>query len=177
MDKMCKHFNNLQSHLIKGNQLSVVESKERIERDDRNWKRLFHETDKLSSSKDKPQRHIHSLEIKSSRDIILYIVILLIMTCSILFNLYQNAENNRLVDNDFKFRYILLNQGISSQELEEIEIFFEYDPDHQKQKHFIKHVKQKEHAIEKRIKEIERARLAGKEVQELFEEAERLKDY
>lgn len=90
-------------------------------------------------------------------------------------NIYQWKENAKLSNNDIKYRYIKICDGIDSKTLYKLETIFEYEPDKAQQKSLRQSVKDFERRERERAAEIERARLREKRANELLEEAEKLK--
>ena len=101
---------------------------------------------------------------------------MLLFLLSFLANYYQFQENDRLRDNDIKYRYIKLNRGIEYEDLYEMEDIFEFNPDKEQQKAFRKDVRDYERRIEERADELERANFKEVKAQELLEEAEKIKN-
>lgn len=52
------------------------------------------------------QKHLHSIELKSSKVVIALVSLCVALLCSMSCNIYQFSANSRLNDNDIKFRYI-----------------------------------------------------------------------
>ena len=82
---------------------------------------------KLEKQKDKPlpvQKHLHSIELKSSKVVIALISLGVALLCSISYNIYQFSANSRLSNNDIKFRYIKAFGEITSENLLKLETLF-----------------------------------------------------
>ena len=128
---------------------------------------------KLEKQKDKPllvQKHLHSIELKSSKVVIALVSLCVARLCSMSCNIYQFSANSRLNDNDIKFRYIKVFGEITSEILLKLETIFEYEPDKQKQYSLRKMVEEHEQRIKQRARDLEQARL-----DQLRKEAESIK--
>lgn len=133
---------------------------------------------KLQKQQDKPlpiQKHLHTIELKSSKVVIALVSLGIFLLCSLICNLWQLSENNRLNDNDIKFRYIKAIGEISTENLLKLEIIFEYEPDKQKQHSLRKMVEDHEQRVKQRAKELEQARLKEMQAEQLRKEAESIK--
>lgn len=133
---------------------------------------------KLQKQQDKPlpiQKHLHTIELKSSKVVIALVSLGIFLLCSLICNLWQLSENNRLNDNDIKFRYIKAIGEISTENLLKLEIIFEYEPDKQKQHSLRKMVEDHELRVKQRAKELEQARLKEMQAEQLRKEAESIK--
>lgn len=133
---------------------------------------------KLQKQQDKPlpiQKHLHTIELKSSKVVIALVSLGIFLLCSLICNLWQLSENNRLNDNDIKFRYIKAMGEISTENLLKLEKIFEYEPDKQKQHSLRKMVEDHEQRVKQRAKELEQARLKEIQAEQLRKEAESIK--
>lgn len=133
---------------------------------------------KLQQQQDKPlpiQKHLHIIELKSSKVIIALVSLGILLLSSLIYNLWQLSENNRLNDNDIKFRYIKVMGEISTENLLKLEMIFEYEPDRQKQHSLRKMVEDHEQRVKQRTKELEQARLKEMQAEQLRKEAESVK--
>lgn len=133
---------------------------------------------KLEKQKDKPlpvQKHLHSIELKSSKVVIALISLGVALLCSISYNIYQFSANSRLSNNDIKFRYIKAFGEITSENLLKLETLFEYEPDKQKQCSLRKMVEEHEQRVKERAKKLEQARLKEVQAEQLRQEAENIK--
>lgn len=88
----------------------VTETNELIrERFQKQQEQLHEFQQKLEKQKDKPllvQKHLHSIELKSSKVVIALVSLGIALLCSMSCNIYQFSANSRLSNNDIKFRYI-----------------------------------------------------------------------
>lgn len=152
----------------------VTETNELIrERFQKQQEQLHEFQQKLEKQKDKPllvQKHLHSIELKSSKVVIALVSLGIALLCSMSCNIYQFAANSRLSNNDIKFRYIKVFGEITSENLLKLETIFEYEPDKQKQYSLRKMVEEHEQRIKQRARDLEQARL-----DQLRKEAESIK--
>lgn len=122
------------------------------------------------------QKHLHTIDIKSSKVVITIVGLSLFLFLSLVSNIYQWKENTKLSNNDIKYRYIKAWEGINAKDLYSLETIFEYEPDKAKQKSLRKSVEDYERKVRERAAELERARLKEEEAKCLLEEAEKLKE-
>ena len=152
----------------------VTETNELIrERFQKQQEQLHEFQQKLEKQKDKPllvQKHLHSIELKSSKVVIALVSLGIALLCSMSCNIYQFSANSRLSNNDIKFRYIKVFGEITSENLLKLETIFEYEPDKQKQYSLRKMVEEHEQRIKQRARDLEQARL-----DQLRKEAESIK--
>lgn len=94
---------------------------------------------------------------------------------SVCCNIYQFSANNRLSNNDIKFRYIKAFGEITPENLLKLEIIFEYEPDKQKQRSLRRMVEEHEQHIEQRARYLEQARQKEAQAEQLQREAEQIK--
>lgn len=157
----------------------VAETNELIrERFQKQQEQLHEFQQKLEKQKDKPlpvQKHLHSIELKSSKVVIALVLLGVALLCSISYNIYQFYANSRLSDNDIKFRYIKAFGEITPKNLLKLETIFEYKPDKQKQRSLRRMVEEHEHQVEERAKELEQARLKESRAEQLQQEADKIK--
>lgn len=133
---------------------------------------------KLEKQKDKPlpvQKHLHSIEFKSSKVVIALVSLGLALLCSMSCNIYRFSANSRLSDNDIKFRYIKAFGEITSENLLKLETIFEYKPDMQKQRSLRRMVEEHEQRVEQRARDLEQAHLKESQAEQLRKEAESIK--
>ena len=152
----------------------VTETNELIrERFQKQQEQLHEFQQKLEKQKDKPllvQKHLHSIELKSSKVVIALVSLGIALLCSMSCNIYQFSANSRLSNNDIKFRYIKVFGEITSENLLKLETIFEYEPDKQKRYSLRKMVEEHEQRIKQRARDLEQARL-----DQLRKEAESIK--
>ena len=53
-----------------------------------------------------PQKHLHTIELKSSKVVATLVSLGVLLLASVIGNFYQFSANNRLTDNDIKYRYV-----------------------------------------------------------------------
>ena len=98
-----------------------------------------------------------------------------LLLASLIGNFYQLSVNNRLTDNDIKYRYVKAMGEITHDNLFKLETIFEFEPDKQKQRSLRKMVEEHEQRVEQRARELEQARLKEAQAEQLRQEAESLK--
>lgn len=121
------------------------------------------------------QKHLHTIDIKSSKVVVTIIGLSLFLFFSFVGNIYQWKENAKLSNNDIKYRYIKICDGIDSKTLHKLETIFEYEPDKAKQKSLRQAIEDFERRERERAAELERARLKEEEANQLLKQAEKLK--
>lgn len=122
-----------------------------------------------------PQKHLHMIELKSSKVVIALVSLGVSLFGSVSYNVYQFTENNRLSDNDIKFRYIKAFGEITPENLLKLETIFEYEPDKQKQRSLRRMVEEHEQRVAQRARDLEQARLKEAQADQLRKEAESIK--
>lgn len=133
---------------------------------------------KLQKRQDKllpVQKHLHTIELKSSKVVIALVSLGVALFSSVCYNIYQFSANSRLSNNDIKFRYIRAFGEINSENLLKLETIFEYEPDKQKQRSIRQMVEEHEQRIEQRARDLEQARLKEAQAEQLRKEAESIK--
>lgn len=122
-----------------------------------------------------PQKHLHTVELKSSKVVVALVTLSVALLSSISYNIYQFSANNRLSNNDIKFRYIKAFGKITSDNLLKLETIFEYHPDKQQQRSLRRMVEEHEQRVEQRAQALEQARLKEAQAAQLRQEAEQIK--
>lgn len=133
---------------------------------------------KLEKQQNKPlpvQKHLHTIELKSSKVVITQVSLAMALLSSVCYNVYQFSANSRLNNNDIKFRYIKAFGEITPENLLKLETIFEYEPDKQKQRSLRRMVEENEQRVEQRARELEEARLKESQAEQLRKEAESIK--
>lgn len=164
-------LSELENHVAETNELI----KERFQKQQ---EQLHEFQQKLEKQQDNPlpvQKHLHSIELKSSKVVMTLVSLGVALLCSISYNIYQLSANSRLSDNDIKFRYIKAFGEITSENLLKLETIFEYEPDKQKQRSLRKMVEEHEQRVKERARELEQAQLKEAQAEQLQQEAEILK--
>lgn len=121
------------------------------------------------------QKHLHTIELKSSKVVITLVSLAMALLSSVCYNVYQFSANSRLNNNDIKFRYIKAFGEITPENLLKLETIFEYEPDKQKQRSLRRMVEENEQRVEQRARELEEARLKESQAEQLRKEAESIK--
>lgn len=129
-----------------------------------------------SSKEPKPQRHYHILDFKSTKVFITLVVMSLLLSGALFYNIYQYRENKRLNESDIKYRYIKAANGINPDGIYELEKFFHYNRNKKKIKEISQFVIEHERKVKQRAEDLERARLKEAQAEKLRLEAEELKD-
>ena len=133
---------------------------------------------KLEKLQNKPlpvQKHLHTIEFKSSKVVITLVSLAMTLLSSVCYSVYQFSANSRLSNNDIKFRYIKAFGEITSENQLKLETIFEYEPDKQKQRSLRRMVEEHEQRIEQRARDLEQARLKEAQAKQLHKEAESIK--
>ena len=133
---------------------------------------------KLEKQQNKPlpvQKHLHTIELKSSKVVITLVSLAMALLSSVCYNVYQFSANSRLNNNDIKFRYIKAFGEITPENLLKLETIFEYEPDKQKQRSLRRMVEENEQRVEQRARELEEARLKESQAEQLRKEAASIK--
>ena len=130
---------------------------------------------KLEKQQNKPlpvQKHLHTIELKSSKVVITLVSLAMALLSSVCYNVYQFSANSRLNNNDIKFRYIKAFGEITPENLLKLETIFEYEPDKQKQRSLRRMVEENEQRVEQRARELEEACLKESQAEQLRKEIE-----
>lgn len=133
---------------------------------------------KLEKQQNKPlpvQKHLHTIELKSSKVVITLVSLAMALLSSVCYNVYQFSANSRLNNNDIKFRYIKAFGEITPENLLKLETIFKFEPDKQKQRSLRRMVEENEQRVEQRARELEEARLKESQAEQLRKEAESIK--
>lgn len=144
----------------------------------RSQEQLHEITEKLNNRQSAPlppQKHLHTVELKSSKVVIALVSLGVALFGSVSYNLYQFRANSHLSDNDIKFRYIKAFGEVTSENLLKLETIFEYEPDKHKQRSLRRMVEEHEQRVEQRARDLEQARLKEAEADQLRKEAESIK--
>lgn len=114
------------------------------------------------------QKHLHTIDIKSSKVIVAWVGLSLFLFLILTSNVYQWKENAKLSNNDIKYRYIKICEGIDAKNLQNLEPIFEYEPDKAKQKSLRQLVENFERRERARAAELERAKLKEEKENQLL---------
>ena len=122
-----------------------------------------------------PQKHLHTIELHSSKTVIALVSLTTFLFCSIIGNISQYRDNDRLSNNDIKFRYIKALGEATPETILQLESIFEYEPDKQKQRILRQRVEQHERAVAERARALEEANLKATLAEQLRHEAEKIR--
>ena len=136
---------------------------------------LNEKLDNHQSSPLPPQKHLHTVELKSSKVVVALVSLGVALLGSISYNIDQFTAKGRLSDNDIKFRYIKAFGEITPENLLKLETIFEYEPDKQQQRSIRQMVEEHELRVEQRARDLEQARLKEAQADQLRKEAESIK--
>ena len=133
----------------------------------------------LKDAIDKPTtvKNQYAIDISSSKNFLIIIGLVVGLVLSVFGNYHQLRDNERLADNDLKYRWVKMYNGIDSIELYKIEHAFVYERDNKVINNIRKVVADYEQRVVERAKELERARMKEEEAQKLLKEAEGLKNH
>jgi len=112
-----------------------------------------------NSKKDNSIRHYYVVDLKSSKVMVTFIVLLFVLLGSLTGNIYQIQKINRLNDNDIKYRYVKTANGITPEDLYKLENIFKYNRDKKVIKEIRKVVDDYERKIREAAEKLERERL------------------
>ena len=104
-------------------------------------------------------RHYHIIDIKSSKVVVTFVVLSIVILGSLAGNIFQIQEINRMNDNDIKYRYIKTANGITPEDLYKLENIFNYNRDKKVIKEIRKEVEDYERKIRETAEKIEHDRL------------------
>lgn len=164
-------LSELESHASRTNELIKEGFKKHQELLDELEQKLQKQQDKHLSV----QKHLHTIELRSSKVVITLVSLSVAFLSSICCNIYQFSANSRLSNNDIKFRYIKAFGEITSENLLKLETIFEYEPDKKKQRSLRRMVEEHEQRLEQRARDLEQARLKEAQAEQLRKEAESIK--
>ncbi|BBL06880.1 DUF342 domain-containing protein [Alistipes dispar] len=122
-----------------------------------------------------PQRHIHTIDFKSSKSTLcMFGLSLAVVCCGVhIHRLHDRIDS--ICDAELKYRYIRMKGEASSERIAELEDIFEWNRDDDKIRQLKKNVEQYERTIQQRIALDEQIRLKGQEVEQLDEKAKKLR--
>ena len=123
----------------------------------------------------KKMHHRVSIDIKSSWVFLTIIALFLFLAISLVFNYSQKQENNRLTDNDIKYRFIKASNQVDSIKLSELENIFTYNRSEKAIKELQERVISYEKALAEQALKLEQANFKEQEAERLKQEAEELK--
>ena len=122
-----------------------------------------------------PQRHIHTIDFKSSKSTLcMFGLSLAVVCCGVHIHRLHDRIGN-MCDAELKYRYIRMKGEASSERIAELEDIFEWNRDDDKIRQMKKNVEQYERTIQQRIALDEQIRLKGQETEQLDEKAKKLR--
>ena len=170
---------NIKHPDLSGLQKELEEQSELVKLSDKNiWEELKKINERSSEKQiieHSPQRHFHTIDLKSSKVVITIITLFLFLIASCACNVLQHQTNNKLSDNDLKYRVIKAKGGADTEQIYEFENLFIYDRNNTKIKELRRNVEQYELKVKKIAEDMERARLKEEKAEELKKEAENIK--
>lgn len=116
----------------------------------------------------------YSIDFKSSKIFIAIIFLSLSLFCSLLGNYSQYQENNRLTDNDLKYRFVKMKNGIVPNELTRLENFFFYSDSAYVVNNIRKSVIDYEHRLQEQVRKQEQKKQNEETIHQLDKEIEEL---
>ena len=117
----------------------------------------------------------YTIDFKSSKAVIAIIFLSLGLFCSLFGNYNQYQENDRLTDNDLKYRFVKMKNGILPDEITRLENFFYYPDSASVVKNIRKSVIDYEHRMEEQARKMELKKRSEEEIEKLDQEIEQLK--
>lgn len=116
----------------------------------------------------------YTVDFKSSKVFVAVILILLGLLCSLFGNYSQYQENNGLTDNDLKYRFIKMKNGILPDEITRLENFFYYPDSAYVVENIRKSVIDYEHRVEEQARKQEQKKQNEENIKRLDKEIEEL---
>jgi gamma-glutamylcyclotransferase (GGCT)/AIG2-like uncharacterized protein YtfP len=107
--------------------------------------------------------HYHRIEWKSSKVVITFVCLSVLLLSSFIGNIHQFEVNSRMTDNDLKYRYIKSTNGTNPTNLNMIEDIFYYQRDKNKIREIRQKVEEYERKLIENAKEIERNRIQNEQ--------------
>lgn len=120
-----------------------------------------------------PQRHIHTIDFKSSKSTLCMFGLSLAVVCCGVHIHRLHTRIGSICDAELKYRYIRMKGEASSERIAELEDIFEWNRDDDKIRQMKKNVEQYERTIQQRIALDEQIRLKGQEAEQLDEKAKK----
>jgi len=121
------------------------------------------------------QYHHYIFGIRSSKVFIMILLPVLVSLVSLACNINQHIENNRLVNNDIKYRYVKMAGGASRANLFVLEGVFNEKSSKKIQEKYINQVVDFETRVQQRAEEIEQANLKEEQARILLNESEQIR--
>lgn len=117
----------------------------------------------------------YTIDFKSSKAVIAIVFLSLGLLCSLFGNYNQYQENSRLRDNDLKYRFVKMKNGILPNEITRLENFFYYPDSAYVVNNIRKSVIDYEHRMEEQARKMELKKRSEEEIEKLDQEIEQLK--
>jgi len=121
------------------------------------------------------QYHHYIFDMRSSKVFIMILVPFLISLALLTCNINQHIENNRLQNNDIKYRYIKMAGGASRANLFVLERIFNEESSKEMQEKYRTQVVDFETKVQQRAEEIEQANLKEQQAKKLLNESEQIR--
>lgn len=121
------------------------------------------------------QYHHYIIDVKSSKVFIMILLPILVSLISLVCNVNQYIENNKLVNNDIKYRYVKMAGGASRANLSILESVFNEKSSKKIQEKYRNQVVDFETKVQERAEEIEQANLKEVEAQKLINDVKKLR--
>lgn len=116
----------------------------------------------------------YTIDFKSSKTVIAVIFLSLGLFCSLFGNYNQYQENSRLTDNDLKYRFVKMKNGIFPNEITRLENFFFYSDSAYVVNNIRKSVIDYEYRLQEQARKLQQKRKSEKTIDKLDREIERL---
>lgn len=117
----------------------------------------------------------YTIDFKSSKTVIAVIFLSLGLFCSLFGNYNQYQENSRLTDNDLKYRFVKMKNGILPNEITRLENFFYYPDSSSIVKNIRKSVINYEHRVQEQARKQEQKKQNEETIRKLDKEIGQLK--
>ena len=116
----------------------------------------------------------YTIDFKSSKTVIAILFLSLGLFCSLFGNYNQYQENRRLTDNDLKYRFVKMKNGILPNEITRLENFFYYSDSAYVVNNIRKSVINYEHRLQEQARKLEEKRKSEETIDKLDKEIESL---
>lgn len=116
----------------------------------------------------------YTIDFKSSKTVIAIIFLSLGLFCSLFGNYNQYQENSRLTDNDLKYRFVKMKNGILPNEITRLENFFYYPDSASVVKNIRKSVIDYEHRLQEQARKQEQKKQNEENIKRLDSEIQEL---
>ncbi|WP_291105500.1 MULTISPECIES: hypothetical protein [unclassified Dysgonomonas] len=116
----------------------------------------------------------YTIDFKSSKTVIAVIFLSLGLFCSLFGNYNQYQENSRLTDNDLKYRFVKMKNGILPNEITRLENFFYYPDSAYVMSNIRKSVIDYEHRLQEQARKQEQKKQNEENIKRLDSEIQEL---